>query len=328
MTNPRFESPTPPAEQNSPPRPLTKPVVLPAAESGYRRAALFLTLILAWVFIFWTPLRTLLDYSLRGGQHQYDKYSHIALIPFIAMAMVFFERRRIFARVQYRIRMGEILFLLGLTLDVFAARAVNQFGAEKSLSLEILALVVCLIGAFILCYGTRAFRAATFPLLFLLLAVPIPNALLDGPVSAVRNGSTEMCSMIFNLAGTPFLRNGFEFTLPNLQIEVAKECSGIHSTIALFIVSLLVGHYFLTSLWKKALLILFVLPIVSITNGLRIAGLTLLSIYVDPRFLRGNLHRDGGIGFFLLALLFLFALVRIMRGRQSAKRPQVVVACT
>jgi exosortase len=283
---------------------------------------------MASVFVFWTPLRALLDYSLRGGQHQYDKYSHIVLIPFIVMAMVFFGRRKIFARVQYRVRMGVILLLLGLASGVIAKRAVNQLGAENSLSLEILALVVCVIGTFILCYGTPAFRAGAFPLLFLLLAVPIPNALLDGPVSAVRNGSTEVCSMIFNLAGTPFLRNGFEFTLPNIQIEVAKECSGIHSTIALFIVSLLLGHYLLASLWRKTLLMVFVLPIVSITNGLRIAGLTLLSIYVDPRFLRGNLHRDGGIGFFLLALLFLFGVVRILRWRGSVKRPQVVVACT
>ena len=149
--------------------------------------------------------------------------------------------------------------------------------------------------------------------------VPIPDLLLDAPVSFVRQGSTEVCALILNLLGVPFLRDGFEFTLQSLQIEVAKECSGIHSTLALLIVGLVAGHLFLPPLWKKSLLILFVFPVVCITNGLRIAGLTLLTIYVDPRFMHSNLHRDGGIGFFLLALLLLFAVLCILRRGRKVK---------
>jgi exosortase len=213
---------------------------------------------------------------------------------------------------------------VGLTLSWCAKRAANQLGAENSLSSEILALIIFWVAGFILCYGTRAFRAGAFPLLFLLLAVPIPNLWLDPLISAVRNGSTEVCSLIFNLAGVPFLRNGFEFTLASIQIEVAEECSGIHSTLALFIVGLVAGHLLLTSLWKKALVVLLVLPIVCITNGLRIAGLTLLSEYVDPRIMYSSLHRDGGIGFFLLALLLLFAALRLLRRGQRVKESQVM----
>jgi exosortase len=103
------------------------------------------------------------------------------------------------------------------------------------------------------------------------------------------------------------------FSLPGISIEVAKECSGIHSTLALFIVSLLAGHLFLSSGWKKFVLVLFALPIVCVTNGLRIAVLTLLAVYVDSSFMYGSLHRGGGIGFFLLALLFLSAILHLLR---------------
>jgi exosortase len=286
---------------------------------------LFLVIVSLWVF--WTPLRALMDYSLRGGDHQYDKYSHTLLIPFMAMAMGFFERRRIFTSVQYRFRMGVVLLILGLILNSYAARTENQLGGENSLSMRILALVVFWIAGFIFCYGLRALRAAAFPLLFLLLAVPIPDLLLDAPLSAVRYGSTEVCSLIFHLAGVPFLQNGFEFVLPTINIEVAKECSGIHSTLALFIVSLVAGHLFLSPLWKRLLLVLFVLPIVCITNGLRIAGLTLLTVYVDPRFMQGSLHREGGIAFFLLALLFLFAVLWLLQWRQRIRESMSEVSC-
>jgi exosortase/archaeosortase family protein len=56
---------------------------------------------------------------------------------------------------------------------------------------------------------------------------------------------------------------------------------------------------------------------VCVTNGLRIAALTLLAEYVDPSYLHGSLHHHGGIGFFLLALLLLFAILHLLRIGQS-----------
>jgi len=272
------------------------------------------------------PLRALLHYSL-WGDNQYDKYSYTMAIPFITMMLVFFERNKIFARVQYCFRTGVILLLTGVILNWFAERALHQLGADNSLSTRILGLVIFWLAGFILCYGTQAFRAGAFPLLFLFLTVPIPDWLLDKPITAVQYGSTVVCSLVFSLVGVPFLRNGLEFFLHNTAIVVAKECSGIHSTLAIFIISLIAGHLFLLSGWKKVVLILFVLPIVCVTNGLRIAGLTLLAEYVDASFLQGNLHRKGGVVFFLLALLILFVILQLLgrgQGRMSltVKPPQ------
>ena len=279
---------------------------------GSPRNVLFLILVIVSLFVFRIPLRALLHYSL-WGDNQYDKYSYTMAIPFISMALVFFERGKIFTSVQYCFRTGVILLLTGVILNWFAGRALPQLGADNSLSIKILALVIFWLAGFILCYGTRAFRAGAFPLLFLLLTVPIPDWLLDKPITAVQYGSTEVCSLIFSLVGVPVLRNGLEFSLANTTIEVAKECSGIHSTLAIFIISLLAGHLFLPSVWKKVVLVLFALPIVCVTNGLRIAGLTLLAEYVDASFLHGSLHHQGGMGFFLLALLFLFAILHLLR---------------
>ena len=276
-------------------------------------------LVIFSILVFWTPLSTVVRYSLTGG-HQYDKYSHILLIPFITLALVYFETGRIFKSVQYDHRIGVVLLLLSLILDGWAGVAANQLGPENALSAKILALILFWNAGFILCYGMRAFRAAAFPLLLLLLAVPIPDLLLDVPISFVRHESADVCSLIFNLAGVPYLRDGYLFALPTISIEVAKECSGIHSTIALVIVGLVAAHLFLPSLWKKILLVLLALPIVCFTNGLRIAGLTLLSVYVDPRFMHSGLHRDGGVAFFTLGLVLMYAILRLLQRGQRVKR--------
>ena len=90
---------------------------------------------------------------------------------------------------------------------------------------------------------------------------------------------------------------------PTVAIEIADECSGIRSSLALVMTVLLAGHMFLTSAWKKALLALAVIPLTIVKNGIRIVSLTLLAVHVNPSFLTGQLHHEGGIVFFVLALL-------------------------
>lgn len=287
------------------------------------RNLLFLFLIAVSLLIFRTPLIALLHDAL-GGDHQYDKYSYTVLIPFLSVSLVLFEKDRIFTVVQYDFRTATILLLAGTMLKFFAERALHQLGADNSLSIELLGLVVFWIAGFIFCYGTHAFRTGAFSLLLLLFTVPMPDFLLDKPVTAVQYGSTEVCSLVFSLFRVPVLRDGLVFTLPKITIRVAKECSGIHSTFAILIVSFVAGHLFLPSVRKKVLLILSALPIVCITNGLRIAGLALLAEYVDVRVLDSSLHRKGGMGFFLLALLLLFTTLQLLKRGGRRHEPNSV----
>jgi len=275
--------------------------------------------------VFWSPLWTLANYSLRTGQHGYDKYSHALLIPLISAALVWRERNRAFLRVESSYRVGGLLFIAALALDTLTPRIVGPQATDSALALQLLGLVLFWVAAFVACYGPIAAGAVRFPLLFLLLIVPLPDVVLNLPIKAVQYGSAELCAAVFNLAGVPFLREGFVFTLPAVTIEVAKECSGIHSTFALFIVSLLAAYLLLSSLWARTLLVLSVLPVVCLSNGLRIAGLTLLASYVDPGFLHGSLHRQGGAGFFLMALAILYLVLLMLQRaeRRRAKRQNI-----
>jgi exosortase len=173
--------------------------------------------------------------------------------------------------------------------------------------------VVTWIGGFLLAFGGTAFRAALFPLLFLLFTIPIPIPIVQVATLWLKTGSAAATAALFSLTGTPYLREGFVFSLPNVVIEVADECSGIRSSIALLLTALLAGHSLLTRAWARAVIVLAILPVSILKNGIRIAALTLLSIHVDPGFLTGQLHHEGGIVFFLLALGMLAPLVVALR---------------
>ena len=94
-----------------------------------------------------------------------------------------------------------------------------------------------------------------------------------------------------------------------MTIEVAKECSSIRSSIALLITCLLAAHLYLRTTWKMLVFAVLGVAVSVLKNGIRIAALTLLSIYVDPGFLTGRLHHQGGFVFFLIALGILFPIL-------------------
>ena len=201
---------------------------------------------------------------------------------------------------------GVAVVLSGMILYWLAARGPIPQEGHWPLSVETLALLFVWAGVFLLCYGFDAARAAAFPLLFLLLMVPLPDVILDRVIHALQVGSTEITYLIFQAVGIPVLRDGFLLSLPGVTIEVAKECSSIRSSVALFITCLLAAHLYLRTGWKMLLFACLSFPLSILKNGVRIATLTLLAIYVNPSFLKGRLHHDGGFVFFLLALLLLW----------------------
>ncbi|MGD0404951.1 MAG: archaeosortase/exosortase family protein, partial [Candidatus Acidiferrales bacterium] len=73
--------------------------------------------------------------------------------------------------------------------------------------------------------------------------------------------------------------------------------------------------------WKMLLFIVLVFPVSIVKNAIRIVTLTLLGVYVDPSFLRGNLHHDGGFVFFLLALAIIFPVLLILQKSEPRRIP-------
>lgn len=250
-----------------------------------------------------------------------ETYSHMPLIPLVSAYLLFDRRQRIFSQVETAILPGVLVTGLGLCIWLIAHRFPETASLKDDLSQNTLAVLVTWYGGFLLVFGRRSFREAIFPLLFLLFIVPIPMFLLDGIVLFLRQASTEVASVLFTATDVPVLRNGFLFELPGMSVVVADECCGIRSSISLFITGVLAAHLALSSAWRRAVLLLAVLPITIFKNSLRIITLTLLGAYVDERILHSVLHRMGGIPFFALALLLFGCVLWVLR-RSEVKAPQ------
>ena len=273
-----------------------------------RAHAAFVGMVILSFIIFWRTFHALMLFSL-----DHESSSHILLIPLVSIYLLWTERLRIFQVVRTSLVSGGTLVLAAIALYLFILSHSSVQDPEQTLPGATVAIVLLWLGGFLLFYGVAAWRKASFSLLFLLLMVPLPPAFLDHSIYLLQQGSTEIAYLLFKALGVPVLRQGFFLTVPGVTIEVAQECSGIRSSVALFITCLLAAHLFLRTKWRMLVFVLLAFPLAIIKNGIRITTLTLLSVYVDPGFLTGRLHHQGGFVFFLLALAILAPVLMFLQ---------------
>jgi exosortase len=262
----------------------------------------------AVLLLFSKPLFTLASVSLSD-----ENVSHTLLIPLLAAGLLYVDRTRIFGATVSDPVMGVCFALATIGATAWAYYSQRYLRSPDALTYYILAFVMACLAGFTLIFGRQALRRGAFPLAFLFLMVPWPSFILDPAISYLQRGSAEIASAVFDISGVPVLREGMVFHLASATIEVAPECSGIRSSIALLILALLVSHFEFRPFWKKALFIAAGLLMMIIKNGIRIATLTLLASYVNPGFLYGRLHRQGGVVFFLMGLGLLLPVYRLLK---------------
>jgi len=269
---------------------------------------------LAMVF---EPLRDLL-----GSASRSEYYSHIILIPCVTGYLIYLQRKEILGPSSPSFVPGGILAAGGIAFYLLGISQDASLRENDLVTLWVFSAEIFWVGGFIFLYGWEAFRKNPFPFLFMVFMIPIPEVILHKIINVLQVASTEVSDLLFGLMGVPYTRDGFVFNLPRISIEVAEECSGIRSSLALFITSVLAGYFFLDEFWKKTALALFVFPVTVFKNGIRIITLSLLGSYVDEKFLTQSwLHHSGGFVFFIPALALLgLALWALRRKPQGASR--------
>ena len=266
-----------------------------------------LTLLAGSVFLWWRSLASTLDLALTS-----DAYTHILLILPLSGALIYQEFRadRITSEVKTRRWVGAILLSAAL---LWRALNIWPWSSSNRLSLSMFALVIWWIGSGIICFGLESFRTLLFPVCFLFLVVPFPDKVLNWITEFLQHQSAVAAGILFRAAWVPLTRDGIILSIPGLDIEVARECSSIRSSMILIVITLVLAHLFLHSWWRQILLVVAAVPLSVAKNAVRIFTIAELGTRVDPSYLNGSLHHHGGIVFLTLALVVDVLLLWMLR---------------
>jgi exosortase len=227
-------------------------------------------------------------------------YTHGFLVPPLAALLAWRQWR--FVRAEPRRSEtwpGALLTAASVAVIVWAMRWLNYFVAA-------LALIALLAGILLYLEGWPRLKHWLFPLAFLAFMVPLPFVDLASP--ALESFTAGAATRLAGLVGIGAVQQGGEISLPGTTLVVGAPCSGLRSLVTMFTVA--AGWVYLVKgrLWAKGLLLVAVVPLVLVSNVLRIGLLLVVAELFGADTALGYYHDWSSPILFLLALGLLLLL--------------------
>ncbi len=227
-------------------------------------------------------------------------YSHGFLVPLLS-AFLIWQRRDKLRLIPLRPSpwgMVIVLFSLGFLF-------VGSLGAELSLARLSLLGVIC--GLIVYFAGSAMLRAMTFPLAFLLFAIPIPVVIYNSIVFPLQFVASRFATKVLETLNLfPVLREGNVLVLPHMTLEVVEACSGIRSLMSLLALAAGYGYLVERSIWVRWFLVLAMVPLAIVSNGTRVMITAVMAHYLGREAAQGFMHEFSGWVIFVVAtILFL-----------------------
>lgn len=231
-------------------------------------------------------------------------YTHGFLVPPIAALLAWRQWRHLRAKPrQGETVPGILITVVSLITTVWAMRWQNYLIVS-------LALVALLIGILLYLEGWSRLKHWLFPLLFLAFMIPLPFIDLASPW--FESFTAKSATTLAHLAGIEAIQQGGEITLPNTTIVVGAPCSGLRSLVTM--VTIAVGWIYLIQGRPagKALMLAAVVPLVALSNILRITILLIVAVLWGKDIALTYYHDWSSPILFLMALGLLLVLGKIL----------------
>jgi exosortase A len=226
-----------------------------------------------------------------------ETFAHGFLILPITLFLIWNERREVAKLVPAPDVLGWVLLAGAGVLWLVAAAGEVQVVRQYALVAMIPAAVTAIA-------GRKVALSLAFPLAFLMLAVPVGEALIP----PLMNWTADFTVAALRLSGIPVYREGTFFTIPSGNWSVVEGCSGLRYLIASITVGFLYAYLSYRRFWKRVLFIVLSVTVPIIANGLRAYMIVMIAHLSDMKLALGIDHLIYGWLFFGLVMLLLFWL--------------------
>jgi exosortase len=234
-----------------------------------------------------------------------DNYSHGFLIIPLALYLAW-ERRARFLGAPARPSLWGLTVVVGSIAVLLA----GVLGSE--LFLTRISIVGTVAGSVLYLSGWRRTMVMAFPILILLLMIPLPAIIFNQIAFPLQLLASRVGEATLTSVEIPVLREGNVLVLANTSLEVAEACSGIRSLVSLLTLGIVFGYFTDNRIWMRVVIALSTVPIAIITNGGRVAGTGIAAHRFGPQAAQGFLHEFSGWMVFVVAFVMMLALQRVL----------------
>ena len=261
-----------------------------------------LSLFLCFFFAYYPVI-----YDLRDSVIGNELAHHVPLVVALSALLVYLKRknlRELMVKSEASAKEGPMLFLLGLCLNGMGQTTGVYYLAQLSIPLTLYGMTQFLAG--------RDFaRQMIFPLLFLLLAFPIPGKIYMAVVFPLKLIVTQTSGVLLTLMGYPVKIYGNIIEISSAVLGVVDACSGLNSLMAIVTLAIFYG-YLVIRQWKYRLVIVFtMLPLIMAANVIRVTATAMIAAKWGSDMVEGRLHSIWGMAVFVIAVLGLIGITKI-----------------
>jgi exosortase len=175
-----------------------------------------------------------------------------------------------------------------------------------------------------LVWGWEALRVTFFPFFIFAFCVPMGGTFAQGLTLPLRNFAAWVTTFITRDGlQIAVARNGTTLTNPSglWHYEVAAECSGIRSFMALLAISTVFSVLAMRGLWKRAVMIGLSVPIALVCNVLRLIAIILAATAFRSQAAGNFVHEWFGYVTYMIGIGVLLLAARWLGNKPLPSPP-------
>lgn len=238
-------------------------------------------------------------------------WSHGFLIPLFSLYLVYARREDLLSAPRRPSLWGLPVILAGVGLNVFGVYYGTWWFSQLSIP-------IVLFGVVLYVAGWAVIRIAWLPILYLMLAMPIPEMLYVQIALPLQNFAAAGATTFLHLCGVEISVTASRLDVTSLtgvenQLTVAEACSGIRSLIAYIALGVAWAYLEYRPIWQRVVLVASAVPVAILLNVARVAITCTMYVVDKPELGQDFMHEVTGMIMLAPALLLFWLLSWLLR---------------
>ena len=238
-------------------------------------------------------------------------WSHGYLIVLFSVYLVYARFGQISAAVRKTWWPGLVVVLLAAAAHLWAYGESVTYFCQVTMVLVVAAMLLFLA-------GRSMFKLAWLPVLYLILALPVPEAAYKVIAFYLQNFATSASSFVLEIGGATIKAEKSTLLVTTVNgnyepLTVAEACSGLKLLTAFIALSVAMAYLTDRPLWQRCVLIGLSIPVAIAANVLRVVITSIMFIVERREFGEKFMHEFTGMLMLIPAGLLLLLASWIMK---------------
>ena len=240
----------------------------------------------------------------------YENFSHGFVVPIVSVYLIWHKRTELQLLPIRPTLWASIPLGVAISLALVGDTLGNDFTMRLS-------MVWALGGLVYLLLGKSFMKALAFPILYLVLMIPLPFIVMRELMFNLRVSLSILSENFLRIVGIPVYRDLYFLHLPNITLEVTDGCSGVGSLFVLFALAVVYAYFLPISRTARFFLAASAVPIALFANLFRILVTAALAYHLGPIVLSSAIHLPYGAFNFVMGLGLLILEGEFLRKKSS-----------